>query len=433
MSDDPGPERASSSTPSADDRPTVPYLAWRSASPVTRFAALLRGVHNQWRAVVRRLRGRRPAAKSGPYTVLVTGASTGVGLELARHLLATTSHRLVLTARAQSLARFADEGIKDGGRVMLRALDVTDEHQRSAVVDAASARFGGVDVLVNNAAVSYRAVVEHVTEDEARAQMEANFIAPMALARLVLPHMRAQRFGRIVNVSSVGGMTAMPTMAVYSASKFALEGASEALWYEVRPWGIAVTLVRPGFINSDAFLKVFFTDQGVASLADPSDPYFQHYFSMNALIEALMTLTFHRPEDVAETIASVIADPRPPLRVAATWDAAIFDLLRRFLPSWLYQRVLVMGLPYVWRWGVDAPIEDRDAMLPPAALEPARAVPPDRPAIHILRSPQSRAASAQVPRASAVSAAPAAARPTAASEPRDTILDPPASSDRSPG
>jgi hypothetical protein len=261
--------------------------------------------------------------------------------------------------------------------------------------------------------------------------MEANFVGPMALARLVLPHMRAQRFGRIVNVSSVGGMTAMPTMAVYSASKFALEGASEALWYEARPWNVAVTLVRPGFINSDAFLKVFFTDQGVAALADPRDPYFQHYFSMNALIEALMTLTFHRPEDVAETIASVIADPRPPLRVAATWDAAIFDLLRRFLPEWLYQRALVAGLPYVWRWGVDEPAADREAMLPPIAPAAPDAASSERPTIHILRSPQSRAASAQTPRVAPTEPPPSSARPPAHSEPHDTLVDVPAPPSRS--
>jgi hypothetical protein len=203
--------------------------------------------------------------------------------------------------------------------------------------------------------VSYRAVVEHVTDDEAVAQMATNFFGPMALARLVLPHMRAQRFGRIINVSSVGGMTAMPTMAMYSASKFALEGASESLWYEARPWGINVTLIRPGFINSDAFLKVYYTDQGMASLADPSEPYHRHYFNMNELIEALMTLTFHRPEDVAETIVATIEHPNPPLRVAGTWDAAVFELLRRLLPARLYQMLLYAGLPHVWEWGDLAP------------------------------------------------------------------------------
>ncbi len=429
-----GADRPRGSAPSdgsnVDDRSTVPYLAWRSASPVTRLAALLRGVHNQWRALVRLVRRRRPPTKAGPLTVLLTGASTGVGLEVARQLLATTPHRLVLTARAQSLPRFAVEGIVEGPRVLLHALDVTRAEDREAVVNAARERWGGVDVLVNNAAVSYRAVVEHVRDDEAHAQLDANFFGPMALTRLVLPHMREQRFGRIVNVSSVGGMTAMPTMAIYSASKFALEGASEALWYEVRPWGISVTLVRPGFINSDAFLKVYFTDQGVAALADPSDPYFQHYFSMNALIEALMTLTFFRPEDVAETIVATIGHARPPLRVAGTWDAALFDLLRRFLPSWLHQRLLVAGLPYVWRWGEQAPIVDREAMLPIAPAAPPEGS-PERPTIHILRSPLSRVGPApSPPRAPAAVGSPPSVRAPAPSEPHDTVVDLPPPSRR---
>ncbi len=335
-------------TSGTHDRPTLPYLAWRQAKPVTRSVAILRGVHNLWRGLLRVL-GRRPTNQNA-CTILVTGASTGLGLEIAK-LLLPTRHRLVLTARTSSLHRFAENGIIDGDRVMIHALDVTSELDRIAVVEEAQERFGGIDVLVNNAALSYRAVVEHVTNEEGAAQMDANFFGPMALIRLVLPHMRERRFGRIVNISSVGGMTAMPTMAMYSASKFALEGASEALWYEVRPWGINVSLVQPGFINSDAFTKVYFTDGGLCSLSDPKDPYHRHYFNMNEMIEALMTLTFHRTEDVAETVVRTIERKNPPLRITATWDASIFGMLRRWLPQRLYQRLLYVGLPRVWEWG----------------------------------------------------------------------------------
>jgi hypothetical protein len=361
MSGDPDGPVPSSGTPGHDDRATIPHIAWRRATPVTRLVAVLRGVHNTWRALVRRMAGR--PSRRGPYTILVTGASVGVGLEVAR-LLLRTPHRLVLTAREQSLPRFAAEGIEPSERVMIHRLDVTEARERQALVDAVATRFGGVDVLVNNAAVSYRAVVEHVTDDEAVAQMDTNFFGPMALTRLVLPHMRRQRFGRIVNVSSVGGMTAMPTMAMYSASKFALEGASESLWYEARPWGIHVTLIRPGFINSDAFRKVYYTDEGMASLGDPADPYHRHYFNMNELIEALMTLTFHRPEDVAETIVSTLEHENPPLRVSGTWDAALFDLLRRLLPARLYQTLLYAGLPHVWEWGDLKPTTPVRRLLP---------------------------------------------------------------------
>lgn len=317
--------------------------------PITRWQAVLGGLRNTVRALWSRLRIRQK--RPGPYTILITGASAGVGLELSRILLDKSAHRLVLTARPSSLSRFAEVGIVDSERVLVRPLDVTDDAARKAVIDEVTARWGGVDVLVNNAGLTFRCVAEHVTEDERIAQMNVNFLAPMSLTQLVLPSMRAARFGRIVNVSSVGGMTAMPTMSVYSASKFALEGASESLWYEVRPWGIAVTLVEPGFINSDGFLKVLFTDAATAALADPKDPYHEHYRNMESFVGRLMTLTFQTPRDVAETIVDVIEARNPPLRVAGTMDAWLFDFFRRFLPHRLYHRLLYAGLPRVWEWG----------------------------------------------------------------------------------
>jgi len=298
-----------------------------------------------------RLLGRRKERRE-VLTILVTGASVGIGLELSR-LLLLGPHRLVLTARASSLARFAREGILPGERVLILPLDVTIDEERRAAVHAVEARWGGIDVIVNNAGVSYRAVAEHVTEQERIAQLDANFLGPMELTRLVLPYMRTQRYGRIINVSSVGGMTAMPTMSIYSASKFALEGASEALWYEMRPFGVRVSLVRPGFIHSDGFQKTRFTRQGQRALDDPADPYHAHYANMNELIEGLMTLTFYTARDVAETVLETIEHKNPPLWVAGTLDAHLFDLLRRFLPHGLYHRLLYAGLPRIWRWGQD--------------------------------------------------------------------------------
>jgi short-subunit dehydrogenase len=313
-----------------------------------RLVALLRGLRNGGKAIVRLL-GRRKERREVA-TILITGASAGIGLELAR-LLLESEHRLVLTARAASLPRFAEAGIAPSERVMLLPLDVTIAEERQAAIRAVEQRWGGVDVLVNNAGLSYRAVAEHVTEFERLAQLDSNFLGPMELIRLALPHMRAQRYGRIINISSVGGMTAMPTMSIYSASKFALEGASESLWYEMRPFGVSVSLVRPGFIHSDGFRKVRFTAQGQRSLLDPGDPYHAHYANMNELIEGLMTLTFYTPLDVAETILGVIEQKNPPLWISGTLDAYAFDLLRRFLPSGLYHRLLYAGLPRIWRWG----------------------------------------------------------------------------------
>ena len=285
--------------------------------------------------------------------VLVTGASIGLGLAIARALL-KTERRLILTARASSLSRFAEVGILESERVWLRALDVTVAAQREAIVAEAAERWGGIDVLINNAGISYRSVVEHVQEEERLAQMGINFRAPMELTRLVLPGMRARRYGRIINISSVGGMMAMPTMAVYSASKFALEGASESLWYEVRPWGISVTLVEPGFIRSSSFENVRLTQLSAHSRTTQSDPYHAHYACMEPFIARMMGLSLVTPERIARRVLRLMSSPRPPLRVSATPDAMVFDLLRRFLPRRLYHWILYRNLPRIRTWGPPA-------------------------------------------------------------------------------
>jgi NAD(P)-dependent dehydrogenase (short-subunit alcohol dehydrogenase family) len=284
-------------------------------------------------------------------TVLVTGASAGLGLELGKRLIARDRYRLVLTAREGSLPRFSEAGIREADHVMLWPLDVVREQEREAVVEEVERRWGGVDVLVNNAGVAYRAVVEHVSEAEFMAQMTVNYEAPMDLARLCLPHMRARRRGRIINVSSVGGMMAMPTMAIYSASKFALEGATEALWYEVRPWNVRVSLIQPGFINSRGFRNTVYTEESRFSADHPGSPYALHYRHMSGFISRMMGRVGAPQSSVAKKIIKTIERRNPPLRVPATLDARLFGLMRRFLPRRLYHWILYRSLPDVSAWG----------------------------------------------------------------------------------
>lgn len=288
--------------------------------------------------------GRRPV-------VLITGASTGLGLAMARRLLASGQWTLVLTARAPSLGRFALQGITEGPHVKLRPLDVRDVEQRIDIIDEIEESMGGLDVLINNAGYSVRAVVEHVTEEDRLDQMEVNFQAPMELIRLALPGMRARRRGRIINISSVGGMMAMPTMSVYSASKFALEGACEALWYEVRPWNILVTLVEPGFINSDGFEKVRWTAQSRDAMDHAAMAYHAHYQHMSSFIGRIMLWAPATPDRVAARVERIMTQPAPPLRKPATLDAWFFSWLRRLLPRGLYHRLLYAMLPGIRHWG----------------------------------------------------------------------------------
>jgi short-subunit dehydrogenase len=300
-------------------------------------------------------------ARPSDTSVLITGASSGLGLALA-HRLKQAGYRLILTARASSVERFAAQGFSEGPGVMLRALDVTNAEQRISVIEEAEWRFRGVDVLVNNAGVSYRAVVEHVAEEERLLQMDVNFRSPTELIRLVLPGMRARRSGRILNVSSVGGMMAMPTMAIYSASKFALEGMSEALYYEVKPWGIHVSLIQPGFINSSGFENVRYTNLSQMEHDIESSPYHAHYEHMEGFIARVARRVLATPESVARKIERTIRAKRPPLRVPATFDAVAFSALRRLLPRGTYHWVLYNSLPSIRSWGL--PAVSQKAVLP---------------------------------------------------------------------
>jgi short-subunit dehydrogenase len=286
--------------------------------------------------------------------VLVTGASVGLGLALARRLILEQQKRplhLVFTAREASLVRFRDQGICESDTVWIRPLDITDPDQRMAIVDEIEAKLGGVDILVNNAGVAYRSCVEHVTEPERLHQMNINFRSPIELARRVLPGMRAKRCGKIINVSSVGGMMAMPTMSVYSASKFALEGASESLYYELKPWNVSVTLIQPGFMKSDAFEKVPYTLLSAKASADDQDPYHEHYHHMEQFIAKAMNRAVATPDSVAMKIVRVMRQKNPPLRVHGSIDAVMFSAMRNALPRRFYNWVLYRSLPKVRQWG----------------------------------------------------------------------------------
>ena len=285
----------------------------------------------------------------GSRVVLVTGATTGIGAALAG-LLVQTNYRVVLTARASSMDRFEGMKLPCSERLLLRPLDVANQQQAADLVEEIDGRWGGVDILVNNAGVCYRSVMEHAARDEENHQFQVNYFGPMGLVRLVLPGMRAKRGGHIINLSSVGGMMAMPTMGLYSASKFALEGASEALWYELKPWGIKVTLVEPGFVHSSSFKNVLYSTLARSSLEDSSSPYHCYYVHLTTFIERMMCLSPTTPEHIAAKIIRILGSKRPPLRVSATWDAVVFSMMRRVLPQRIYHQLLYLGLPRVKSW-----------------------------------------------------------------------------------
>ena len=178
----------------------------------------------------------------------ITGCSTGFGRDLAQ-LVLDRGWRAVVTARDASRVADLGRGVED--RVLALSLDVTDAGQIEKAVSEAEARFGSIDVLVNNAGYGYQAALEEGVDEEIRAQFEANVFGLFALTRAVLPGMRTRRRGHILNITSMAGFIGFPGSGYYAASKHAVEGFSDALAAETAPLGIKVTCVEPGPFRTD--------------------------------------------------------------------------------------------------------------------------------------------------------------------------------------
>ncbi len=289
-----------------------------------------------------------------PITVFITGCSSGVGYELLK-IFNREPYLIIGTARGASLAKLLADPLVQCERIVVKELNVKNYRQSSELLAWVHKTYGSIDILINNAGVSYRSAIEDMTPEDEQRQMEINYLGPLHLIREALPKMRKNRRGHIINVSSVGGMMAMPTMASYSASKFALEGASEALWYELKPWNIHVSLVRPGFINSHAFKKVAFSQKRLQ--AENHSAYEAHYENMERFVAKMMTSTPCTSTDVARRIFKIARRKKPPLRVAGTPDASVFQMIRWILPRFIYHNLLYWFLPGIRNWGknVDRP------------------------------------------------------------------------------
>lgn len=280
--------------------------------------------------------------------VLVTGCSSGIGYATAKMLYSCDEYRVVATTRESKIEHLRQE-LPETDRFIVRAMDVTVEEDRARVIKSVEKHWGGIDVLINNAGISYRAVIEHMTDKDEELQMATNYFGPMGLIRLCLPHMRNTGRGKIINISSVAGMLAMPTMSSYSASKFALEGASESLWYEMRPFGVRICLVQPGFIHSPSFQNVYHTP-----LSDPAlnwkGPYSDFYANMTPFVAKMMNMSLTTPEKVARQILKAIKAENPPLWIPATLDATVFYYIRRLLPRRVLLPFLYWCLPGARNW-----------------------------------------------------------------------------------
>ena len=242
---------------------------------------------------------------------LITGSSSGLGHALASAVL-HRGHRVILTARnaapMQALAGAFPE------TALVCALDITKPEQIASVVSQAESRFGSIDVLVNNAGVGYLAAVEEGEEEAIRWQFETNFFGAAALIRAVLPGMRERRRGTIVNISSVAGFVSFAGMGYYAASKFALEGLTEALWQELEPLGIKVLLIEPGGFRTGMLQRNRLGEQ-IAAYASTSGAF--RSFVQNAGED----LYRGDPNRAADVIVKMVEADKKPHRIVLGSDA----------------------------------------------------------------------------------------------------------------
>jgi len=261
---------------------------------------------------------------TGTRVALVTGASSGIGEATARQLAAAGFTVYAAARRVERMQTLAEIGIHP------LAMDVTDEASLQAGIETILREQVRIDVLVNNAGYGSYGALEDVPMEEARAQMDVNVFGAARLTQLVLPQMRAQRSGTIVNVTSMGGKITTPLGAWYHATKFALEALSDCLRMEVAPFGINVVVIEPGGIRTEW--------SGIAAdkvrAVSSSGPYAPQG---NAVASSLTSETTHRrsspPQLIGKTITKAVTARRPRTRYAVGYGAKPIILLHNLLPD----------------------------------------------------------------------------------------------------
>ena len=253
---------------------------------------------------------------------LITGCSSGFGRELAK-LVLERGWRAVVTAR--NPASVVDIAAPHGDRALVLPLDVTRREQIGAVVAAATQKFGRIDVLVNNAGYGYLAAIEEGEDEAVRAMFETNVFGLIDMTKAVLPIMRAQRSGLIVNVSSIGGLTSFAATGYYHGTKYAVEGISESLAVEVKPLGIDVLIVEPGPF------RTHWAGASIKQSATRIDAYAATAGERRKQTEARSGRQAGDPVRAAQAIVDAALSDTPPLRLLL--GKAALELARKKLGS----------------------------------------------------------------------------------------------------
>ena len=267
---------------------------------------------------------------------VITGTSSGFGV-LTSIELAKAGFRVVATMRDLGRRERLDQAVSAasvGAKIDVRELDVTKFETMPPFVESVVRDYGRIDVLVNNAGFPVAGFAEDIKLEELRQQFETNFFGAVALTKAVLPVMRQQRSGHIIQVSSIVGLQGAVTVSSYSASKHALEGWSESLRLELNPLGIKVVLVEPGAFQTDIWTRSAVMGKEATK---PTSPNLQRSLNMR---ERITKIPKDDPVIVARAIAAIAQDPNPRLRYLVGRDAKVQLAMKRILPSKWYEKMV---------------------------------------------------------------------------------------------
>jgi NAD(P)-dependent dehydrogenase (short-subunit alcohol dehydrogenase family) len=273
---------------------------------------------------------------------LVTGSSSGIGL-LTTVELALNGYKVVATMRDLGRAGRLEEAAQKAGvrdKIELRRLDITEFDTLSGAVDEIVGNHGRIDLLVNNAGFSVAGFGEDLKLHEYRKQLETNFFGNVAMTKAVIPTMRRQKSGHIIQVASVGGRVGQPMLSAYCASKFALEGFSESLRIETHSLGIRVSLVEPGAYDTDIWERNVVIGEGALDPNSPNKERSQRFS------EFVKNSAKHRRDarEVARLIVRIAKDPNPKLRYMIGSDAKMQLWLRALAPWRMYERMIAKAV-----------------------------------------------------------------------------------------
>ena len=267
---------------------------------------------------------------------IVTGSSSGIGYETAL-ILARNGFRTYASMRNLEKGKtISDIATKEKLELHTVKLDVTDERSVTDAIKTIKADAGRIDVLVNNAGYGLAGSLEDLSMSEIKAQFETNVFGLIRVTQAVLPTMREQKSGIIVNISSIGGKVAIPLQSPYHSTKFAVEGLSESIAYDLEPFGIKVVIIEPGAIKTN-----FETGMVVAkNTQNPNSPYYNTMQKLQSSINSHFK-NGTPPAKVAEVILNAITTPNPNLRYTVGEDAAMIAQKRKDLPDLEFQKLVL--------------------------------------------------------------------------------------------